>query len=323
MQIIFAWLPQVHIQSPFLTLMSIEIKKLGTFDPDIVEINPVVFKGKLWLMEYIRNFDKPHHRYYANQTGDSYFRFLSLEDYRTVTPSFGKGLHFCNAFVHGDKVIVTAVENWGKSRFYQMESNDLVHWTEPHVILEGEGWMGYNTSVCQVEDHFLLTFELGAPKELVGTPFTMFFAESTDLMNWKWLGPDKSLVKNIYTGGPMVRYYDGWYFFFYLANDPDPAKHYVNRVMRSRDLVNWEPGKRDVLVYDENDKLIHPKANLTPEQLQVIANAEDYNNSDLDMCEWQGKLFLTYSWGNQHGTEFLAFAEAEASERDFCFSFFE
>ena len=86
MQIIFAWLPQVHFQSPFLTLMSIEIKKLGTFDPDIVEINPVVFKGKLWLMEYIRNFDKPHHRYYANQTGDSYFRFLSLEDYRTVYP---------------------------------------------------------------------------------------------------------------------------------------------------------------------------------------------------------------------------------------------
>ena len=93
--------------------------------------------------------------------------------------------------------------------------------------------------------------------------------------------------------------------------------------MRSRDFVNWEPAKWDVLVYDEKDKLIHPKANLTNEQLQVIANAEDYNNSDLDMCEWQGKLFLTYSWGNQHGTEFLAFAEADASERDFCFSFFE
>ena len=27
--------------------MSIEIRKLGTFDLDIVEINPVVFKGKL------------------------------------------------------------------------------------------------------------------------------------------------------------------------------------------------------------------------------------------------------------------------------------
>ena len=118
--------------------MSIEIRKLGTFDLDIVEINPVVFKGKLWLMEYIRNFDKPHHRYYANHTGDSYFRFRSLEDYRTVTPSFGKGLHFGNAFVHNDKVIVTAVENWGMSRFYQMESDDLIHWTEPRVILQGK-----------------------------------------------------------------------------------------------------------------------------------------------------------------------------------------
>ena len=301
--------------------MTVKINKLGTFDLDIVEINPVAFKGKLWLMEYIRCFEKPHHRYYANHTGDSYFRFLSLDDYRTVTPPFGKGLHFGNAFVYQDKVIVTAVENWGKSRFYQMESEDLVHWTEPHVILEGDGWQGYNTSVCAVEDHFLLTFELGAPKEIVGTPFTMFFAESTDLMNWKWLGPDKSHVKNIYTGGPMIRYFDGWYFFFYLATVP--GKGYYNRVMRSRDLVNWEPGNRDAMGFDDDDKRIHPRASLTPEQLDAIAKAENYNASDLDMCDWQGKLFLTYSWGNQHGTEFLAFAEADTNERDFCFSFFE
>ena len=301
--------------------MSIKINKLGTFDLDIVESNPVVFKGKPWLMQYIRNFDKPHHRYYANHTGDSYFRFLSLDDYRTLTPPFGRGLHLGNAFVHQDKVIVTAVEHWGKSRFYQMESEDLVHWTEPHVILEGDGWMGYNTSLCPVEDHFLLTFELKGPAELVGTPFTMFFAESTDLMNWRWLGPEKSLVKNIYTGGPMIRYYDGWYFFFYLAIVP--GKGYYNRVMRSQDLVNWEPGKYDALGFDDDDKRIHPKANLTQEQLEVIAKAENYNASDLDMCDWQGKLFLAYSWGNQHGSEFLAFAEADANERDFCFSFFE
>ena len=32
----------------------------------------------------------------------------------------------------------------------------------------------------------------------------------------------------------------------------------------------------------------------------------DLNNSDVDFCEFRGKTIITYSWGNQQGTEFLA-----------------
>ncbi len=66
----------------------IRLRKLGTFDIFIVEANPIVFKGKLWLMEYIR-WERPDKKYRFNDTGDSYFRFLDMGDMKTVTPSFG------------------------------------------------------------------------------------------------------------------------------------------------------------------------------------------------------------------------------------------
>ena len=55
------------------------IRKLGTVDCDIVEANPVVWQGRLLRFEYIRarNDQKG---YYANRTGDSYFRFVDQQN---------------------------------------------------------------------------------------------------------------------------------------------------------------------------------------------------------------------------------------------------
>jgi len=43
----------------------------------------------------------------------------------------------------------------------------------------------------------------------------------------------------------------------------------------------------------------------------------------MDMCEWQGKLYITYSWGNQYYKDNLAWAEFGGSEREFCESFWQ
>jgi hypothetical protein len=48
-----------------------------------------------------------------------------------------------------------------------------------------------------------------------------------------------------------------------------------------------------------------------------IAEAKDINNRDLDFCEFNGKTIITYSWGNQQGTEHLAQAEYEGIETEF------
>ncbi|MBQ6596741.1 MAG: hypothetical protein IJH79_04230 [Lentisphaeria bacterium] len=288
-----------------ITKERVKIRKNGTVEIGIVEANPICFKGRLYLFESIR-------------TGEVYCRFLEPATGWT-SPEFGHGLCMANAFVREDRIYVTAVKGSGTSRFYQLESDDMVHWTEPRVILEGPGWAGYNTSICRDGSGFLLTFELGKPEDLVHVPFTMFFARSTDLKEWKVI-PDAVFGRDIYTGGPMLRHFGDWYYFFYL--DGSYEKGFRESVARSRDLKNWEWSPRNpILDFSDDDRKLHSR--FSDEEQELIRSAEDINNSDMDMCEWDGKLFIVYSWGNQRGTEFLAFAEAEGTEKSFCESWFD
>ena len=254
------------------------LKKLGTIDIFIVEANPIVFKGRPWLMQYIR-YTNEKKRYRGNTLGTSYFRFLDMTDMKTTTPPFGHGLHMGNAFVEGDRIIVTAVENWGKSKFYQLD----------------------------------------APKEMVNVAFTMFFAESRDLREWKLI-PDAVFGRDFYTGAPVIRYHDGMFYFFYLNGNYKNG--YEMYVAYSKDLKNWTiSDKNPVMTFNESDKLIHPAAQFNQTELDYIRNAVDINASDLDFCDYHGKLICSYSWGNQRGDEFLALAEADTTEAEFCKSF--
>lgn len=295
------------------------IRKLGTFDLDIVEANPVVFQGKPYLMQYIRNRTKGGEEWSTGS--ESYFQFLDMEDMKTLSQPFGHGFHMGNAFVEDDHILVTAVEGWGRGRFYQLESDDMVHWSPPRVILENPTWEGYNTSVCKAEGRYVMAFELGAPLDMVKVPFTMFFAESTDGRNWSQI-PDAVFGEEFYTGAPMLRHNGGFFYFFHLEGSYEEG--FTTRVSRSNDLKNWVMGNRPVLEYGQEGRQILPRAaqKFSNEELVKIASAVNINASDLDMCEWDGKLLMCYSWGNQRGTEFLALAQADCSEKEFCECFF-
>ena len=94
-------------------------------------------------------------------------------------------------------------------------------------------------------------------------------------------------------------------------------------IARSRDLRDFEMGTVNPIMWpDYNDKIvIHPER-FTKEELDYIENAVDCNNSDIDMCEINGKTLITYSWGNQLGKEFLALAEYNGTNEEFLKSFF-
>ena len=70
----------------------------------------------------------------------------------------------------------------------------------------------------------------------------------------------------------------------------------------------------------EDKQLLNP--NFSPEQIEQIAKAKNVNNSDIDFCEYDGKLIINYTWGNQKGAEFLAEAVYEGSLRDFLLGWF-
>jgi hypothetical protein len=200
----------------------------------------------------------------------------------------------------------------GRRALNVLASRDLKTWESWPAIPEGRYGI-FNTSLCRAGNEFVLMFEIDRPAEEAGVPFTARFAKSRDLKTWTITPPECNYSKDRYTAPHCLRWLDGWFYDFYLeAHDG-----YEMRVVRSRDLVHWESSPLNpVLRASPEDKLI-ANARLNGEQRARIANAVDLNNSDIDFCEWQGRLVINYSWGNQVGVEHLAEALYDGTEKAF------
>lgn len=288
--------------------MAPDIRKLGTIDCDLVETTPIVFRGRLYRFEYVRP------GYWANTTGDSYFRFV---DHGTgeVSPSFAKGYHLGNVMVKSDSLIVTAADLWDGEKIDIFVSTDMERW-EKWNALHQPGWGFFNTSLCWAEGRYVLMVELGKPPELVGVAFTAFFAESQDLKHWRVLPQECNYSRDRYTAPHALRYLNGWFYNFHLEHVP-AEDGFEQRVVRSQDLIHWEASPHNpVLHWSEEDRVV-ANPNLPRDLVQRIQEAENRNNSDIDFCEYQGQVAINYSWGNQRGIEFLAEAVFEGTEAQF------
>ena len=281
------------------------IEKKGTIDCDLVETSPVVFNKKVYRFEYVRP------RYYNNKTGDSYFRFIDHETGK-ATPPFAKGFHLGSAFVDNNTVYVTAVNIWDGEQVHIFASNDLKNW-EHWMAFELPGYGIFNTSMTKAEDKYVLMFEIGKPESEAGKRFTARFATSADMKNWEVLPSQYNYAKDRYTAPHCLRYLDGYYYDFYL----EAHEGYEARVVRSKDLEHWEASPLNpVLKASEEDKQIVNNS-LSDELRKRVMAAENRNNSDIDFCEYKGKLVINYSWGNQRGEEFLAEASYDGTLKQF------
>lgn len=281
------------------------IIKSGTIDVDLVETTPIVFKGKVYRYEYVRE------GYWDNKTGDSYSRFVD-HDTGVPTQSFAKGYHLGSAFVYDEMVYVTAVDIWDGEQIHIFASKDMQNW-ESWMAFELPEYGIFNTSLTRAENNFVLMFEIGKPKEQTGERFTANFATSPDLKKWEILSSDHNYAKDRYTAPHCLRYLDGYYYNFYL----EAHNGYEMRVVRSKDLIVWESSPLNpVLVASSADKQI-ANINLSEKLQQKVTNSENRNNSDIDFCEYKGRLVINYSWGNQRGLEFLAEATYEGTMEQF------
>jgi hypothetical protein len=272
------------------------IKKLGTLDVDIVETSPVVLQGKLYRCEWFRD--------------GKCFRFVDCQTGQT-TPEFAEGWSFASAFVDGDTVYVTGTRPGKEVQIWA--SKDLQHW-DTWTALDLPGFMIFNTSICKAKDKFVLMFEISSPVDQAGVQFTARFAISDDLKHWTVTPPECVYAKDRYTAPHCLRYLDGYYYNFYLE-----CIHggYEQFVVRSKDFVHWEPSPLNPVLRasDEDRQIRNPK--LTPEQRERIATAQDINNSDIDFCEYQGRLVIFYSWGNQEGIEHVGEAVYDGTAAQF------
>ena len=286
------------------------IRKMGTIDCDLVETNPVAFRGRLYRFEYVRP------QYWANSTRDSYFRFVDHGSGELSAP-FAVGYHMGCAFADGDAIYVSAVTRWDADRIVIFASRDLVSW-ERWDALDLPGWGLFNTSICRTDRGYLMMLEVGRPPSVCGVRFTARFAVSPDMRRWELAPADCAYARDRYTAPHCLRFLDGWHYNFYL----EAADEYEQRVVRSRDLVRWEASPLNPVLRasPEDRRIANPP--LPVALRERVASAVNINNSDIDFCEWDGGVIINYSWGNQLGIEHLAEARFDGGEADFLRAWF-
>jgi len=293
------------------------IKKLGTIDLDVVEATPVVFRGKVYRFEWCRKstlFEKQGDAH-PREIKRNYFHFRDRETGRT-TPPFAEGYIFGSAFVHGDTVYVTGTSSemgWTGRRVQMFTSKDLKSW-DSHPALDLKGFGICNTSICKAGDKFVMMFEIHKPVEQAGVKFTARFAISEDMREWTVTPPQCVYAKGRYSAPHALRYLDGYYYDFYLEAR---SGSYETCVVRSKDLIRWEPSPLNpVLRASADDRKIH-NPQIDQAGRRRVAAAKNINNSDIDFCEHRGRLIINYSWGDQQGTEHLAEAVYEGTLAQF------
>ncbi|MBM3215372.1 hypothetical protein FJZ36_10710 [Candidatus Poribacteria bacterium] len=266
------------------------IKEPG-FISDVCECTPVVWQGRLLLMECIRPAS-------GGDASDHYITFRGVETGETLA-SFGRGYSLACAFAHGETMYVYASRHgdgsWNDVTCFR--SRDLISW-QSHVVVEQDGDEHlFNSSVCAVPDGFVMAYETDDRKRV---PFSIKFARSSDLLAWVReegvvFAPDR------YAACPALRYVDGWFYMLYLEHRK-PSWWFETYVTRSRDLHVWEPSRRNPVI--------------APEE------GEDINTSDPDIVEFGGRTLLYYSIGDQRTYTRLKRAVFDGSLAEFFGSYY-
>ncbi len=293
-----------------------EIKKLGACSPN-GEMTPFVWHGRLMRLE----LSDP-----SNGKDPNVLRFACIRDVesREIISRFAEDSYFHSAYVEDEKCYVLGVDSNSRDTILIYESSDLVTWKK-RTLLSNPGWVYYNTALTKGPDGYVLLMEASEPREYVGSyPFTLFFATSPDMESWSFMDYELGFSKDRYMGGPWMRYSDGWYYVISVTELP--CQHYTNYIYRTRDFRDWYVGYYNPILMPSNeDRLISRRAaDLDGELIEKITKTGFIiNNSDVDMCDYNGKTYINYLCGNQLGFYYMAEAEFDGCVADFLKSYFE
>jgi hypothetical protein len=236
---------------------------------DLCEVTPVVWQGKLCLMESLRPASGGKKEDYS----------IVLVDANTgeEMARCAQGYGLACALVEGNTLHIFASrfenDNWNDVTHFW--SSDLKNWESKVAVTQEPTEHLFNSSVCKGPDGYVLAYESNDPQ---WPGFTAKFARSTDLMNWA-VEPGAILGKDRYAACPCIRYADGYYYVIYLEHR-EPLWRFEPYIVRSKDLKAWE---------------------LSPANPILVPGAVDdgINASDVDLVEFDGKTYVYYAVGDQ------------------------
>ncbi len=283
-----------------------KIKKLGAVSPN-GESTPFVWHNRLMRLE----LDDA-----TNGVDSDYKTSAIIRDRETgeIVSRLAEGCYYYSFYQENDTVYVLGTKSENGmlcgNTILLHESRDLINWSS-RTLVTRNGWQFFNSSLTKDENGYVLLLEFGPH------PFSYTFATSPDMVNWTFMSDECIFGKDRYVGGPWMKYSNGWYYV--IAVEELPASRYTNYIYRTKDFKEWYSGYYNPLFMpSEEDRIISPYAfDLTDELKEQISTGFISSNSDIDMCDWNGKTLFTYNAGNQLGFYFLAEAEYDGCVADF------
>ncbi|MCP4644141.1 MAG: hypothetical protein GY851_27100 [bacterium] len=246
-----------------------------------METQPILFGDRKLLLIYHHlgrrlappyvHEDWPRHNYL-------YFKDL---DTGKRTKGFASGYGFPSAIVRdGVMNVFTTLDskdNWTQD-VYRFWSTDLTEWQHELVVVRDGDEHLFNTSVCQDETGYVMTYESNKPQQ-----WCWKFARSADLSRWEKLDGLVFLgyPEHPNAGNPIIRYAKPYYYAIF-GYGPVP-NHYgwLTGIARSKDLETWQMSPMNPILE-------------APE-----GGDEGRNNTDADIAEFDGKTHIFYATGDQ------------------------
>ncbi len=267
--------------------------KEGLIRKDMCEVTPLVWRGRLCLMECYR----------PGQGGTLKDYYLTLNDVESgkELARFAEGYGLASAIVHDKSLYVFASRfdadrgPWNDVTLFK--SADLKQW-DHKLVIEQESEHLFNSSVCAGPDGFVMAYETSDPKY---PAFSVKFARSKNLVSWTKV-PDVVFGTDRYTACPCIRYVNGSYYMMYLERHP-PRWYFTTYVARSKDLATWELSPANPVLAPDGDD-------------------EGINASDPDIVEFGGKTYLYYNVGDQRTWGNVKRAVYDGSMRTFFEAYF-
>lgn len=157
---------------------------------------------------------------------------------------------------------------------------DPTTWTlsgELHIFTAPWNLRVFNTSVTKGPDKYVMVYETTE-----GIGFSIRFLQSTQGTNWSAIGT--LCHGSFYSACPTIHYAEnGWYMVTYMWNNSGTFETAIGRTNNFLGIQTFQGN-----------------GNYTPyQQLLSPDPMEGNNNSDVDFCEWNGKVYFTYLTGNQ------------------------
>ena len=285
-----------------------------------------MFNGKLYRLELVDPGRGRPETIFANES--IHFIIRDTESGEIVS-RFGYGHYYCAAYVEDETVYVTSTlikpeEGWyGSDTVVMFESSNLTDWKE-RVLFRRNGWRYFNTSLVKNEKEYVILMEAFEPKEEIGPhPFTFFFATSKDLKNWEFMDSNIGYPWKRYGGGPKMIFCNGYYYLISVTLLPNNIC--TNFIYRTSDFVTWEIGKYNPFLMPSNEDMTVAEnaADIDDNMLDEIHHHYNSNNSDVDMCEFNGKTIINYMTGDQLGYYNIAEAEYDGTIQELLENFFD